>query len=95
MLDFQMPVLQETEQSTVLVRAELKILAMKELRKVAIISPEEVPLPDQLQETSQDESLSSFRGCDFVSSDCVLSSVDCLFSDCDDQCSSVPLSSAF
>ena len=57
----------------------------------AVVSPEEVPLPDHLQETSQDESLSSFRDCDFVSSDWFLSSVDCIFSDRDDQCSSVPL----
>ena len=58
----------------------------------SVVCPKEVPLPDQLQDTSKDESLCCFRDCDFISGDCLLSSVDCILSSgCDEQCSSVPL----
>ena len=58
----------------------------------SVVRPKEVPLPDQLQDTSKDESLCCFRDCDFISGDCLLSSVDCILSSgCDEQCSSVPL----
>ena len=44
----------------------------------SVVRPKEVPLPDQLQDTSKDESLCCFRDCDFISGDCLLSSVDCI-----------------
>ena len=58
----------------------------------AVVCLKEVLLPNQLQNTSKDESLCCLRDCDCLSSDHLVSSVDWIFSSgCDEQCNSVPL----